>query len=513
MLDPADAVRELRLPPSLDNLFERTGRLTIAGRVAAQGLLTPDAPAVIEIDSSGQIAKSLSWSALNAAVTRVACGYRAMGVGLHSRVAIALATGIEHVVATHAAWRVGAIPAPLDDQLPPAVSEAQLQLINPHLTIAADPAVGFDLPTVASAAATYDPIEWTLPSTWSILPTGGSTGVPKLAAQRGAIWGRLDRATSAQHRDYGLAVNQRQLVVLPMFHGFGFGYAHAFGVALGHCLVLLTKPTAELLLACVERHAIEFLALVPTQMGRVTRQSDFGVRDLSSIQAVVHGGEPCPALVKRAWMAKLGPTRVYEAYGAADVSLSCTVRGDQWLLRPGTVGRPSGTEVRILDDHGAELPAGSVGRIHCQPATIGASHPQYIGDRNPSRGFRPTGDRGWVDEEGFLYVAGRADNALTMGGVTTAPEPIEETVRLCPAVLEVIVVGLPDADLGERIHAVVHARPGTDPEVVLQWCRDRLPMEKCPRSISLVHELPSSPAGKLDRHRAMQLALLEPPDS
>ncbi len=506
MHDLLEAVHKLRLPPTLETLFERTGRLTISARVAVQALLTPNAPAVIELDPFGETTATLSWSAFDDAVVRAARGYHVMGVGLHSRVAIALASSVEHLVAAHAAWRVGAVPAPIDHRLPPTASDAQLKQIMPDLTISDDPKVGYALSTVSMVARTTRQLEWTLPAVWAILPTGGTTAAPRLTEQPGALWGRFDQAPPDLSRNYGLAVDQTQLVVLPMFHGFGFGYTHAFGLALGHRIVLPTKPTAEILLSCVERHSVEFLALVPTQMRRAAHHPDFRVRDLSSLQAVVHGGEACAAATKRAWMARIGPTRIYEAYGASDISLACTVRGDEWLLRPGTVGRPSGSELRIVDDEGAELPEGSVGRIVCRPTIVGARHPTFIGEGGSSHGFRETGDRGWVDRDGFLYVVGRADNAITMGGVTIVPEHVEETIQRHPSVIEVVVVGLPDPDLGESLHVVAQTREGLDNGTLLRWCRERLPPDNCPRGVTVLGELPATSTGKLDRRQAWRLA-------
>jgi bile acid-coenzyme A ligase len=291
---------------------------------------------------------------------------------------------------------------------------------------------------------------------------------------------------------------------LPLHHGFGHSYAHQYGLAYGHCLVVQEHFDAEVSLRLIERWRVEFLATVPTALGRMARSTAFATADLSGVEALLHGAAPCPVPVKQAWMNRLGPQRVFEAYGATEVSIDCTIRGDEWLHRPGSVGRPFGCAIEIRAETGATQPTGEIGEIFVRPVDPRAAHPNIVGALAwASREARPTGDVGFVDNDGYLYVAGRSALQLVSGGITVHVEAVEATLTAHPEVRDAAVIAVQDDDLGEVPLALVCMEDLAlaGPDDLLTWCRSRLASAQVPRSVQIVADLPHTPVGKLDRVR------------
>lgn len=493
------AVASLGLPSLTEEIFERTGWLPIAACIAARARLHPDSFAIIAVAATGD-ETILSWSDFDREIGRAAAWLTGIGVFPGSRVAVVLPNGAEHVVAAQAAWRLGATVVPVDPSLP-AAQRSELEE-SVHAVAVVD-----GWPT--SLPDGYPPSGFRLADPHSILSTGGTLGAPRLAVQSGSVWGRVDGPPARLRDGYGLADRQTQLVSLPLHHGFGFGYAHQNGLAYGHCLVIQERFDAAEALVLVERWRIQFLATVPTALGRMVREAAFKTADLSSIEVLLHGGAPCPEPVRQSWMDRLGAHKLVEAYGATEVSIDCTIRGDEWVRRPGSVGRPVGCAVEILGEAGESLSSGHVGEIHIRPVDRRASHPDVIGTQvGTGREARPTGDVGFLDDDGYLFVVGRGALQLVCGGVTVYVEAVEGVLAAHPDVRDVAVVALPDEDLGEVPSALVSVEDGSrsEAEALVAWCRERLSVAQVPRSIALVSEVPRTPAGKLDRVRVREVA-------
>jgi bile acid-coenzyme A ligase len=491
------ALESLDTPPVLLAAFDRSGRLPLSFRTAAQAMLDPDGPALV--DEVAATPTTMTWRQLDDATNNCAKLFMANGVTAGGVVVVALPNGVAHVVASHAAWKLGATVLPVDHRLPPQALEEILHRASPQTVVGEDgPRTEIRAEQVITGPGDGSRPEFRMPERWAIQATGGTTGPPKLVALQGAVWGRFDHTPSALADGQGIRVGQVQLVALPMHHGFGFGYAHAFGLAYGHRLVLRGRFDAGQTLAAITRNAVEFCAVVPTMMARMAREPGFADCDLSTITAVLHSAGPCADEVKRAWLAKIGPTRVYEAYGATDLNLACTIRGDEWLLRPGSVGRPSLQQLRIRNPDGTQARPGEVGEIF---VTSTNEHPHYVGGQSPAEPrTRSVGDLGVVDADGYLYLRGRADRVINCGGAQISPEQVETTLLDHPSVADAAVYARPDPDLGAVPWALVVVAPGpaaVSPAELQQFCSARLPRDHVPRRVDIVASIERTETGKL----------------
>ena len=295
----------------------------------------------------------------------------------------------------------------------------------------------------------------------------------------------------------------------PMYHSapqFSVGVT----LRLGGTAVIMEEFDAEQWLALIERYRVTHTQLVPTMFHRLLRlPQDLRARyDLSSLECVVHAAAPCPVPVKRAMIDWLGPI-VVEYYGATESNgiTFCTAR--EWLAHPGTVGRAVVGELLILDERGDLCPPGVDGTVWFR----GATNFEYFGDAvqtAESRSLDGTastvGDVGHVDGDGYLYLTDRKTHMIISGGVNVYPQETENLLSTHPAVADVAVIGVPNADLGEEVKAVVQpADPAAaGPHLAGQligFCRDHLASVKCPRSVDFVDELPRTPTGKLVKRR------------
>jgi bile acid-coenzyme A ligase len=293
-----------------------------------------------------------------------------------------------------------------------------------------------------------------------------------------------------------------------LHHNFGNGWL-MIGLFEDHCLVLMERFDAARAVDLVERHGVTFMSLVPTMMQRILRLPDLAARDFSTVESVLHTAAPCPAWVKDGWIELVGAERVHEVFGATEGFGMCIIHGHEWLEHRGSVGRPVGCEVRILDDDRHEVPAGVVGEIFMRPLGMipneGAGAATYIGSppaTATSDGFLSVGDLGWVDDDGWLFVADRRTDLVITGGANVYPAEVEAALSEHPGVRDVAVIGRPDDDLGKAVHAVVEPADPADPplaEELKAFCRERLDGYKVPRTIEFVDELPRDEAGKIRR--------------
>jgi bile acid-coenzyme A ligase len=474
-----------------------SGRIRIGERISALAAEHPGRTAVIDVRPNGT-ENAVSWEDLARLSNAAAHVLAAAGVDEDGTVVVSLPNGIEHIVATHAAWRLGALVVAVN----PALSERELAGLlakvpdalvvgGPHGRISAEellagPDRGPLLPRGVPRSAAL---------------TGGSTGASRLVGRRRAWTYDPQDVTPVGYELEGFRPRQVQIAVLPMWHG-GFLEPHN-GLAMGHTVVVMQRFAPTLFLQLVQKHRVNFTVLVPTLMRTIAAVKDADRYDLSSIEAVYHGSGRCQEPVKRRWLQLLAPERLFEDYGSIEDIGCLTIRGDDWLKHPGSVGRSGpGVAVRVLDDDGTEVPAGTVGQVYLWAAHAG--QPVYVGDGPPLAecdGFLSVGDLGYLDDDGYLYLVERRADVINVGGLNVYPAEIEDVLLELDGVADAAVVGRPHDLLGQGVHAfvVLHGGAALGREDLEAHCRQRLVRSKMPVTYEFVPGLPRDAAGKLRR--------------
>lgn len=419
--------------------------------------------------------------------------------------AILLSNRIEQVVCGHAAWRLGVTPVPVNLRAPEPEREAFLRLVEPSVVVAETSVASWPTVTLAELG---DPLLSSLPPARGSDPafgigSGGSTGRPKLILGGGPL--ELDpEALTRTYASFGFGPEDRTFIAAPLYHAAGF-VDSMMALFLGQQLVMMERFDAAGALRLLEEEGIESAVFVPTMLKRMLECEDLAGTDLSALRALCHLGAKCPASVKRDWIELLGAERVYEIYGSTEATGLTAIRGDEWLAHPGSVGRPVDSRLLIAGPDGAELGPGEVGEIFMAPAAGPVSF-DYRGDAPRLRddGLASVGDLGWVDEDGYLYIADRRSDLIVSGGSNVFPAEVESTLCGHPEILDAAVIGLPDEEWGQVVHAVIVPKPGTalTDAAVRDFCRERLVPYKVPKSVELVERLPRNEVGKL-RRRAL----------
>jgi bile acid-coenzyme A ligase len=269
-------------------------------------------------------------------------------------------------------------------------------------------------------------------------------------------------------------------------------------------LVILERFEATRAVEAIEQFKISFMQLVPTMMQRIAKLDGVETRDFSSIEGCVHVGSPCPEWVKEKWIEFVRPERLYEIYGTTENIGATLITGNDWLEHRGSVGQPVSCEIKIMDLDGNEAPPGQVGEIFMRPASKEPTY-EYLGSEpleSTLDGFTSAGDLGWLDDEGYLYIADRRTDMIISGGANVYPAEVEAVLNAHPRVGDTAVIGLPDPEWGRRVHALVepldYSSPPS-PEELKQFCRQSLASYKAPRTYEYLERLPRDETGKIRR--------------
>ena len=336
----------------------------------------------------------------------------------------------------------------------------------------------------------------------TMLYTSGTTGRPK----------GVHRATPppnavAALRLYGYVPGEdRHLCTGPLYHAAPLAFSLNAPLSAGVGTVLMDAWDAEEALRLVEAHGITHTHMVPTMFHRLLSLPD-DVRsrhDLSTLRFVLHGAAPCPVSVKARLIEWLGPI-VWEYYAATE-GVGSFVDSTTWLAHPGTVGKPNPADQVLIGNERAEpLPTGEVGLVWLKAPATGRfayykdeakTRSTYVGDRFT------LGDMGYLDGEGFLFLTDRSANLIITGGVNVYPAEVDAALLEHPAVADAATIGVPSAEWGEEVKAVVELKPGLAPtaelgDELVTHCRERLAHFKCPRTVDFVDALPRQDNGKI----------------
>jgi long-chain acyl-CoA synthetase len=340
--------------------------------------------------------------------------------------------------------------------------------------------------------------------------TSGTTGSPKGVkgairdADPESVLGGLIEFAAA----YGAKPAGVHLVCSPLYHAAPSGHALAY-LHSGHTVVIQQKFDPESVLRDIERYRVTSSHMVPTHFHRLLQLpgETRGRYDLSSLQALIHAGAPCPVTIKQQMLDWLGPV-VWEYLGSTEGSVS-RVSPQEWIAKPGTVGRPlPGLIAAILGPDGAELPRGEPGMIYFGYPGLTPAF-EYHHDPEKTAAARhgdliTAGDYGYFDDDGYLFLLDRRTDVIISGGVNIYPAEIEQHLITHPSVDDVAVIGVPDLEWGSSVLAVVKPSPGADAgqelaASLLAYCGERLASFKRPRRIEFVSDFPRTETGKVQR--------------
>jgi len=342
-----------------------------------------------------------------------------------------------------------------------------------------------------------------LPMLYSSGTTGRPKGVkPKLT---GEPIGTGDGLTAMVRLLWGADENAIYISPAPLYHSAPLRFCTQF-LRIGATLVVMERFDGEGALKAIEQYRVTHSQWVPTMFVRMLKL-DEAVRaqyDTSSLEFAIHAAAPCPIAIKEQMMDWWGPV-VHEYYAGTEGNGFCYAGPQDWLDHKGTVGKPLGGELHIVDEEGNEVPIGEEGGVYF---ASGMQQFEYHNDPEKtaagrlSNGWSTLGDIGKVDADGFLYLTDRKANMIISGGVNIYPQETENVLTVHPKVHDVAVFGVPNADFGEEVKAVVQAVDPADAgealeRELIEYCREHLADVKCPRSIDFRDELPRHPTGKL----------------
>jgi bile acid-coenzyme A ligase len=423
--------------------------------------------------------------------------YERAGVTPGSVVVIVAPNSIGLMECAVATWKLGATPLVLPPAMPAAERIPILELAKPSLTLLPDSELTADQAWSQESPA---PLGSRTAPCWRASTSGGSTGRPKL------IYTRQPARTDPDLKTLRLRREGCLVIPGPLYHGAPFLFA-TFGLLRGKHVALLSKFSAERTLQRVAGDHADFLLLVPTMMNRIWKLPGEvrGRYDLSSLDVVLHLGASCPPALKRAWIGWLGAQRIHELYAGTEGQAMTWITGQEWLAHPGSVGRPvGGAQMRAFDTAHRPLPAGEIGEIFMQPPGGAEQAYSYAGATPRRHGrWESLGDVGWTDPDGYVYVLDRRSDMILSGGANVYPAEVEAALEAHPAVRAAVVIGLPDDDLGHRVHAVIEPAAGAAGSPTEQDLRDfladRLVRYKTPRSFEFVDGPLRDEAGKVRR--------------
>ena len=425
---------------------------------------------------------------------RFASALASRGLGAGDRVAFALPNSPRLLAAVVGAMRTGVVPVMLNVSLLPAELDGLIADARPQLVIRDEAALAELLERDAP------PVElFRVPRCRPMHYTSGTSGRPK------GVWPGVlsDEDALALHQDeasvWGLGPDDTHLTCSPLYHSVAIRFS-AQALLRGASLVLLERFDATEAAAAIEAFGVRSMFMVPTHLERVLALAN-GL-DLSGIRLLAHAGAPCPKPLKYRLFDAFPPGTVWEFYGSTEGQYT-VCPPDEWLARPGTVGRARA---------GRRLSVDANGQIWCTAPRY--ARWSYWGDPDKTAAAWDgdaftVGDVGRIDEDGYLFLDGRRDDLIISGGVNVYPAEVEQALQEVSGIDEVVVFAVADADWGQRVCAAVIG--DATPAEVLSHARTVLAGYKRPKDVYVVDDLPRTATGKVRRSQVAAALGLEPP--
>jgi bile acid-coenzyme A ligase len=452
--------------------------------------------------------RQLTRAELESQSNRFARDLTARGVTTGDFVTVALPNSVDWFAPYVACWKLGAVPQPVSARLPARELVEIVALAQSKVVVGAEPEViaGDDrLTGTVCLPVGYqpppeladDPLPDAVSPAWKAPTSGGSTGRPKLIVSGDPSL--IDPDAAPTHL---LGADGCLVVPGPLYHN-GPALMSCQALLAGCHVVLLERFDAEATLVAIAEYRADTVYVVPTMMKRIWRLPEETrlAYDLSSLKTVWHLAEPCPMWLKEAWIDWLGAERIWELYAGTEGQAVTVITGPEWLEHKGSVGRPVIGEFMVADIDGNPLPPGEKGEIWLRNTGDKPTY-HYIGaePRSLDGGWESLGDMGWFDDDGYLYLADRMQDMILSGGANIYPAEVEAALLEHPAVRSVAVIGLPDEDRGNIVHAIVEADPATvDAAELLAFAGERLVRYKLPRTIEFVDVPLRDDSGKIRR--------------
>jgi acyl-CoA synthetase (AMP-forming)/AMP-acid ligase II len=464
------------------------------------GAIAATAPARAAVVIDGEV---LTYGALAERAERLAGRLAALGCAPGDTVALILGNSAEFFVAAWAAQMSGLYFVPLSERL--TVPERNY--------ILADSGAKVVLTQDADLPRALVPAQWDSGATAAfartegsdMLYTSGTTGHPKGVKRplSGAALGSDARRAERAQALFGMDADTVFLSPAPLYHAAPLRWAMTV-LRLGGTVAAMKKFDAAEALRLLGEHRVTHSQWVPTMFARMLALDEHPANPPSHICAI-HAGAPCPPDIKRRMIDWWGPI-LHEYYSGTEAVGFTHITSAEWLERPGSVGRAHGAVIHILGEDDTPLPPGATGRVFFESATPHAYHnaPEKAAAATSRQGYATMGDIGHVDAEGYLWLTDRASFTIISGGANIYPAEIEAALMSDPAIVDCAVFGVPDADLGEVVQAVIELRePAADPAAAARAIAERLrglvAANKIPRQIAFTDRLPRMDSGKVQK--------------
>lgn len=340
----------------------------------------------------------------------------------------------------------------------------------------------------------------------SVVYTSGTTGRPKGAVRDLQSVGAMELLRIVERLP--VRAGDRHLVVAPLYHSGAQAFTLIMS-SLASTLVLVDRFDAPKVAQLMADEQIESTFMVPTMLRRLLDLPKETLKRCPTphLRAIVSGAAPFSVGLRRRAIAHYGAKTIFDFYGATELGWVTLASGYDMISRPGTLGRAlAGQQIKIVDESGRSLPSGQVGKIY----TRSAQHMHgYLNDAAATEevsdaGWATVDDLGYLDEDGHLFLTGRARDMVISGGVNVYPVEIENVLSQHPTVRDVAVIGLPDPQWGERVTAVIVPGENFHEELIDAWVRTRLAKAKWPRQWVVVDALPRNPTGKVLKRQLVE---------
>ncbi len=473
--------------------------------------------------------REITYGDLNRRVNQLAHGLMAMGVTKGDSVALMVGNRVEHLEIIFATAKIGALAIPLDVKWKALELASVVSFFKPSVLILekecaaefekakAAQDLSFLKPLVISdlsygglldgKSSSEPAVQVTEDDPFAVLLTSGTTGFPKgcLATHRTFVFHCINNAI-----EKGLGVHDRAILSSPIY--FNAGRSFTLGIIYyGGTMFLHQRFDAEEVLRTIQNERITYVGAVPTMCERLLQVPGVATYDTSSLRCLAITGGKVHEPVLQALRQHITPN-IYRTYASTDSGQMAISKPDDIDRKPLAAGMPVWcVDLRIVDEQNHALKVSEVGEIICQ--SLLATQGYYMNPEATNDSFRDgwfhTGDLGYFDEEGYLFVVGRKKDMVKSGGISIYPLEIEGVLYQHPDVIEAAVIGVPDPQWGEALKAVVVVKPGSpiSGEELQKFCKERLSSYKVPKSVDFVASLPHTEVGKVNKVKVREMSL------